>query len=166
MPSPIIISLDKTVHCSVADGHLGEGGGAVVHDGAGVVVSPEVVNLVQIVLQEVELHPALSDVDSNIFDTVDNIYLVHFTNLSIVVKLEESYYSNNTGLTWMLSQLMVMWRSLSALLCSCQKPVACISSCITIPVYTQPLPRLTCTNQCSKSPKLFPLFKIAPSLTI
>ena len=105
-----------------------------MHDGAGVVVSPEVVNLVQIVLQEVELHPALSDVDSNIFDTVDNIYLVHFTNFSIVVKLEESYYSNNTGLTWMLSQLMVMWRSLSALLCSCQKPVACISSCITIPL--------------------------------
>ena len=54
-----------------------------MHDGAGVVVSPEVVNLVQIVLQEVELHPALSDVDSNIFDPVDNIYLVHFTNLSI-----------------------------------------------------------------------------------
>ena len=34
---------------------------------------------------------------------------------------------------WMLAQLMVMCSSLSALLCSCQKPAACISSCITIP---------------------------------
>ena len=137
-----------------------------MHDRASVICCPQVVNLVQIVLQEVELHPALSDVYNNIFDTVDNIHLVHFTDLSIVVKLEESYYSNNTGLTWMLSQLMVMWRSLSALLCSCQKPVACISSCITIPVYTQPLPRLTFNNQSSKSPKLFPLFESAPSLNI
>ena len=62
-----------------------------MHDGAGVVVRPEVVYLVQVVLQEVELHPALSDVDSNIFDTIDIIYLVHFINLDVKLKLEESY---------------------------------------------------------------------------
>ena len=64
-----------------------------MHDGAGVVVSSEVVYLVQVVLQEVELHPALSDVDSNIFDTIDIIYLVHFVNLDVKLKLEESYYN-------------------------------------------------------------------------
>ena len=78
---------------SVVPGHdrllspgLGEGGSAVVHDGAGVVGGPHMADLVEVVLQEVVLHPThdVVPVDLDIVIPADgNINLLNLTPIAI-----------------------------------------------------------------------------------